>query len=186
MASFEMKPELDQYEKPSKKAIICQSVLRVAGIFASLIATVLMIKSKEKTIYLGFNIDAKFSYSPPFVYFVYANATACFLSFLALANFSYCVRLANCKRHFLIFFGDLVALVLSASSLGAGTAIGLLGKYGNTHTGWLEICDKFSHFCDEVQHSLAAGYLAAILFFILTLWSSGNSKKAATVSSQQP
>lgn len=53
----------------------------------------------------------------------------------------------------------------------AATAIGVIGKYGNTHTGWLKICDHFAKYCDQITKAVGSAYIAVILYLILTIMS---------------
>ncbi|KAL2515152.1 CASP-like protein [Forsythia ovata] len=48
----------------------------------------------------------------------------------------------------------------------AGIAIGYLGKYGNSHTGWMPICDHFAKYCQRVTISVPH-YSAEVKFYIV-------------------
>lgn len=41
-----------------------------------------------------------------------------------------------------------------------------VGKYGNTHTGWMAICGNFSAFCDRAQTSIGQVAAASMLFLV--------------------
>lgn len=64
--------------------------------------------------------------------------------------------------------------LLLDSSISACLAIAQVGKKGNTHAGWLPICGQVPKFCDRVTGSLIAGFAAAILYFLLLLFSFRN------------
>lgn len=66
-----------------------------------------------------------------------------------------------------------MALLLD-SSISACLAVGLVGKNGNTHAGWLPICEQVPKFCDHVKGALAAGFVAAIAYFLVILYSLHN------------
>lgn len=66
-----------------------------------------------------------------------------------------------------------MALLLD-SSISACVAIGLVGKSGNSHAGWLPICGQVPKFCDHVTGALAAGFVAAIAYFLVVLYSLHN------------
>ena len=61
--------------------------------------------------------------------------------------------------------------MLLSSSISAALAIADVGKKGNNHAGWLPICGQVPKFCDHITGSLIAGFVAAILYFVLVLYS---------------
>lgn len=63
-----------------------------------------------------------------------------------------------------------MALVLD-SSISACLAIGMVGKYGNSHAGWLPICGQVPKFCVHVAGALVAGFVAAVAYFLILLYS---------------
>lgn len=75
---------------------------------------------------------------------------------------------------FLIFvFGfDQMAMMCIVIGSSAATAIAYVGRHGNSHAGWMQICDHFGKFCNKVMASLLVSYAAAIIFTALTIWSS--------------
>lgn len=64
-----------------------------------------------------------------------------------------------------------MAMLLS-SSVSAALAIAQVGKKGNSHAGWLPICGQVPKFCDHVSGALVASSAAAIIYFLLILFSS--------------
>ncbi|GFZ06220.1 glucan synthase-like 1 [Actinidia rufa] len=63
---------------------------------------------------------------------------------------------------------------LRHSTISAALAIGYVGKKGNTHAGWLPICGQVPKFCDRVTGALISGFIAAIIYFLLLLYSLHN------------
>lgn len=63
-----------------------------------------------------------------------------------------------------------VVAVLLASSVSSAFAIASVGKKGNTHAGWLPICGQVPKFCNHVTAALVAGFIAAILYFLLVIY----------------
>ena len=61
--------------------------------------------------------------------------------------------------------------LLLTSSISAAMAIADVGKKGNSHAGWLPICGQVPKFCDHVTGALVAGFSAAVLYFLLLLYS---------------
>ncbi|KAK9136260.1 hypothetical protein Syun_015590 [Stephania yunnanensis] len=116
------------------------------------------------TVVYGLTVDAKYSYSSAFKYFVAANAGASLLSLLGLI----CIflPLQGRHKHLSVFLLDLLVMMGAVSGCSAAAAFGWVGKYGNTHTGWMAICDKFSAFCNRSQNSVGIAVVAALLFLI--------------------
>lgn len=71
---------------------------------------------------------------------------------------------------------QIMAVVLMAASV-AATAIGYVGKYGNSHTGWIAICDHFPKFCNRATLSALFSYLAFIFYLVLTIISANISRQ---------
>ncbi|CAL1389190.1 unnamed protein product [Linum trigynum] len=69
-----------------------------------------------------------------------------------------------------------MGLVVAGCS--AAMAIGVIGKYGENHSGWMPICDHFHRFCNRGTTSLALSYISLVLLFILTIMSSRNSSRS--------
>lgn len=69
----------------------------------------------------------------------------------------------------------MMCLVLGGCS--AATAIGFVGQYGNSHTGWTPICDHFGKFCHRVSKSVILSYLSVISLLILVISSAIKSRQ---------
>lgn len=65
---------------------------------------------------------------------------------------------------------DMQLVTMTAiSSFSAAMAEGYIGKYGNTHAGWLPICRYVHGYCTRVTLSLAMSFASFILLFLLTV-----------------
>ncbi|KAF9622391.1 hypothetical protein IFM89_031194 [Coptis chinensis] len=161
------------------KFLIGQAVVRTVAIITTLVAIVLMTISKQKIHIFGFDVDAKFSYTPAFKFYVATNIVACVFAVLSFSVLLRNVRLANPgrKMHYIIFLLDLAVMVFVLIGSAAATAIGYLGRYGNSHAGWMPICDHFGKFCHKTMASLVFSYISVLLFTILIIWSSWKSSK---------
>ncbi|KAK9108951.1 hypothetical protein Sjap_017011 [Stephania japonica] len=133
--------------------LVFQFIARLMGIAFSLASLWLMTTNKQTTVVYGLTVDAKYSYSSAFKYFVAANAGASMLTLLGLI----CLLLPLQAE---------ASTSLYSSSICAAAAFGWVGKYGNTHTGWMAICDKFSAFCNRSQNSVGVAVVATLLFLI--------------------
>ena len=60
--------------------------------------------------------------------------------------------------------------MLLTSSVSSAFAIASVGKKGNTHAGWLPICGQVPKFCKHVTAALVAGFIAAILYSLLVIY----------------
>ncbi|KAG6402856.1 hypothetical protein SASPL_135070 [Salvia splendens] len=69
-----------------------------------------------------------------------------------------------------------VSLVVLVSGCSAATAIGFVGRFGQSETGWIPICDQVERFCDKVMVSIIISFVAAICLFLLTLMSAHKLK----------
>ncbi|GFQ06068.1 CASP-like protein 1f1 [Phtheirospermum japonicum] len=67
----------------------------------------------------------------------------------------------------------MIALLLMAACAASMTTA-FTGKYGNSHVGWMAICDHFAKFCNRGQAVIILTYLGFALYLILTLVSPRN------------
>ncbi|RWR86961.1 CASP-like protein 1F1 [Cinnamomum micranthum f. kanehirae] len=178
---IERNPSQETY---SKTFFLVQVVLRLMAFVASLIATVVMATNKQTLEVYTFQIQAKFSNSPSFIFLVIGNAIASFYALLSVP-FVFVVdsKSSTSRSSFFIFLLDLMimGLVLAASS--AATAIGYVGKKGNSHAGWTPICDQVGKFCDRAGASIVCSYASFVLFFLLLVLSANRSKNTTVASS---
>ncbi|KAM7274920.1 hypothetical protein ACFE04_016786 [Oxalis oulophora] len=159
-------------KKTNKVLFRAQIFLRVAIVGTTLSALFVTITSKETVALYGTVLDARYSYSEAFKFYAYANAIVCGLTVLSLI-FAFVVsrQRSNPHNHFILFVHDLFMTLLELSGCAAATAIGFLGKYGNSHTGWMEICSQFGAYCNKIAAGLAVGYLTFVFLLMLTLTS---------------
>lgn len=73
-----------------------------------------------------------------------------------------------------IQFLDQVFTMLLTSSISAALAIAQVGKKGNSFAGWLPICGQVQKYCDQVKGALIAGFIGAIIYLLLLLYSIHN------------
>ncbi|XP_023516133.1 CASP-like protein 1F1 [Cucurbita pepo subsp. pepo] len=160
-----------------------QIILRALVISSTLAATWTLTTAKQSVVIFGFTLDARYSYSSAFKFFALANAIACGFCLLSLCFVFISSRqlaLGNRQRNFSFFFfffvHDLLMMGLVVSGCAAATAIGFVGRYGNTHTGWSPICDQFAKFCNRITISIAISYFAVLCLLILTIISAYPTK----------
>ncbi|XP_057797470.1 CASP-like protein 1C1 [Salvia miltiorrhiza] len=143
-------------------------VLRLVALGASVSAIVIMVSSHDSAQLFSMKFDAKYSHTPTFKYFVLVNGIASGYTFILL----FFPSKSSCA-HIILLLDLMMALVLD-SSISACVAIGQVGKKGNSHAGWLPICGQVPKFCDHVTGAIAAGFIAAIAYFLVLLYSLHN------------
>ena len=76
-----------------------------------------------------------------------------------------------CMKISLKEFNNVVQLttLTAISAFSAAMSDGYIGKYGNTHAGWLPICGYVHNYCNRVTLSLALAFASFLLLFILTV-----------------
>lgn len=67
--------------------------------------------------------------------------------------------------------------MLTTAGCAAATAVGYVGKYGNSHAGWMAVCGYFPKFCNKATAALSISYFALALYFILTVISANKSRQ---------
>ncbi|TVU20911.1 hypothetical protein EJB05_30514 [Eragrostis curvula] len=151
----------------------CGVTLRAFVLAATLVAAVVMgVDRQTRTIQVTITdtlpplqvpVTAKWSYSSAFVYFVVANAMVCAFSALALAA---------CRRRgavVAVMVGDLVALALLFSAVGAAAEFGILGERGNSHVRWAKVCNVFGRFCERAMTAVIVSLIAAFANLVLLM-----------------
>ncbi|XP_050290769.1 CASP-like protein 1C1 [Quercus robur] len=139
-------------------------LLRLLALGATLAATIIMVTSHDSAEVLNLTFEAKYSNESTFKYFVIAEAVASGYSLIVLF-----ISSKSLLRH-LVMILDVVITMLLSSSVSAAMAIAHVGKKGNSHTGWLPICGQVHKFCNQVTGALIAGFIAAIIYLVLLLY----------------
>ncbi|XP_020252311.1 CASP-like protein 1D1 [Asparagus officinalis] len=134
------------------------------------VAVAVMVSSQETKTFGGLiSIDARFNYSPALIYFVVANSVACLYGvFTTLASFL-CVSKPSPATEllFILSLFDTLMVGVVASATGAGASIAYIGLKGNSHVGWLQICNFYGKFCRHVGISIAFSLVASVALIVL-------------------
>ncbi|KAF8676418.1 hypothetical protein HU200_046964 [Digitaria exilis] len=151
----------------------CGVAMRAFVVAATLVAAVVMgVDRQTRTIRitladtlppLEVPVTAKWSYSSAFVYFVVANAMVCLFSAAALAS---------CRRRGAVvpvMVGDLLALALLFSAVGAAAEFGILGERGNSHVRWAKVCNVYGAFCERAMAAVIVSLLAAFANLVMLM-----------------
>lgn len=150
-------------------------LFRLLAIAATLSAAIVMGLNKQTISIFGVSVKAKYHYSPAFTFFVVANGIGALYGLLSLTFCLFCK--AKAQKSYgpkVLFLFDFVITALVISGLSAASAIAYVGKKGNSHSGWLAICDQFGKFCDHVTGSLIASLFGTLMFMFFTIMSAGS------------
>nr|XP_043617508.1 CASP-like protein 1F2 [Erigeron canadensis] len=152
--------------------------LRIVAAATSVTAACLMFNSRQSKVLFGTDLDARYSYSPAFKFYGMMNAVACAFSVLSLLPvFSLGRKFSNSINYFFLFLHDLMIVLLLAGGCAAATTVAQIGKYGNSHAGWMPICDNFGKFCHKVAASLILGYVSLFCYLLLTVISANKARQ---------
>ncbi|KAJ4913122.1 CASP-like protein 1F1 [Raphanus sativus] len=151
-----------------------QLSMRVLAIGTALASMGLMITNREVASVYGIAFEAKYSDSSAFRYLVYADIAISAVTLFTLVWACLAVRRGGLV--FALFFFDLLATLTAMSAFSAATSEGYIGKYGNTHAGWLPICGYVHGYCNRGTLSLAFSFASFLLLFILTVLSASAAR----------
>ncbi|KAJ8626155.1 hypothetical protein MRB53_019462 [Persea americana] len=141
----------------------CTLLLRLLALGATISATVVMVTSHQSSTFLNISVDAKYQYTPAFKFFVVANVIGGVYSLLTL----FLPQKSMLWR--LVVALDVVVTMLLTAAVSAAAAIGYVGKKGNSHTGWLPVCNQFPKFCNHVTGALALGFCGVLVYMVILL-----------------
>ncbi|KAF5738697.1 RecName: Full CASP-like protein 1D1 Short RcCASPL1D1 [Tripterygium wilfordii] len=119
------------------------------------------------------SLAAKFNHSPAFIYFVAALCVVGLYSIITtLASISVILK-PNHRTIFSFFFvlGDVVMLGLTASATGTAGGVAYIGLKGNSHVGWVKVCNVYDTFCKHIGSAVAISLFAAVVLIALILLS---------------
>ncbi|KAG6764855.1 hypothetical protein POTOM_032343 [Populus tomentosa] len=151
--------------------------LRVLLFAASVTAVVVMVTAKQTEIVpvpvfpFRAPLEAKFSDSPAFIYFISALSVAGLYGILTTLV-SIVLKPAH-ETRFLLHFAllDVLMLGIVASATGAAGGVAYIGLKGNSHVGWVKVCNVYDKFCQHVGSSIAVALFASVLLVLFTMLS---------------
>ncbi|KAJ4871260.1 CASP-like protein 1F1 [Raphanus sativus] len=153
-----------------------QVSMRVLTVGAALASMGLMITNREVASVYGIAFEAKYSDSSAFRYLVYAYIAIAAVTLFTLAWACLAVRRGGFI--FALFVIDLLMALTALSAFSASMSEGYIGKYGNTHAGWLPICGYVHNYCNRVTLSLAFSFVSFLLLFILTVLTASAARRS--------
>ncbi|CAN8325846.1 unnamed protein product [Cochlearia groenlandica] len=152
-----------------------QVSMRVLAIGTAITSMFLMITNREVASLYGLAFEAKYSYSSSFRYFVYAQIAVCATTLFT--SIWACLAVRRGGYVFALFFFDLLTTLTEMSAFSAAMTEGYIGKYGNTHAGWLPICGYVHGYCNRVTLSLAFSFASFLILFVLTVLTASSSRR---------
>ncbi|PIA61631.1 hypothetical protein AQUCO_00300863v1 [Aquilegia coerulea] len=151
--------------------------LRVLVFASSLTAIVVMVTSKQTELitvpFIEIQIlnTAKFTQVPAFVNLVAAVSVAGLYSIVSILASLVWKRYHSNKLLFLFILIDVVMMGIVASATGTAGSIAYIGKHGNSHAGWGEICSAYDKFCLHIGVSIGLSLFASALLLVLVILS---------------
>ncbi|XP_072998362.1 CASP-like protein 1F1 [Typha latifolia] len=138
-----------------------QVLVRSLASFATLAATLIMVLSEDTAVLGSFSMHADYKSSPAFKFFLLGNAIAC--GYSLFSSFLMWQIGSSCFVHLM----DMLAMGLVMAAAASASAIGYVGKYGNSHTGWFQVCNYFDKYCNKVGISFICSYVGFLLFYLV-------------------
>lgn len=153
--------------------LMAHEILRILAFLLSAASIAVMVTNSQTVTIFSFQFEAHYYYSSSLKFFVAANAIVCGFSLLTLIIGLLLLRRPGSLQRPYSFFSlilhDIVMTVLIISACAAATAVGYVGQYGESHVGWLAICDRVPKFCKRNMVSLFLSYLAFFAYLGLTI-----------------
>ncbi|KAL1351056.1 hypothetical protein HN51_015007 [Arachis hypogaea] len=161
----------------------CEVVVRLLGLFLTLVATIIVGVDKETKIisYAGidFKATAKWEYLSATVFLLVSNAIACSYAAASLVMLEMAKRRRNDNNDVLstsvVEFGvtvmDLVMMGLLFSANGAAAAVGVIAQNGNSHIQWMKVCNVFDAYCRHMTAAFLLSFFASVSFLFMVLFS---------------
>ncbi|CAA0806899.1 CASP-like protein 1F1 [Striga hermonthica] len=163
---------------PHKLFFATQISLRLLAFAATLAATSIMLSTKQTALVFGIQFDARYSYSPAFKFFAFANLVVCVFTVPSLFTaFILGRKTVDSTYYFYMFLHDMVMTILLMAGCAAATVVGYIGKYGNSHSGWMAICGYFNKFCDWVMAATILSYFGLFFYFVLAIVTAHKSRQ---------
>ncbi|XP_073053835.1 CASP-like protein 1 [Primulina eburnea] len=166
---------------PTRYFALLEVVLRFLLFASALVAVLVIVTSKQTELvpispFPPFPLalrDAKFNQSPAYIYFVAAlSVTGLYAVISTLLSF-YSLLKPGCftkaLSHFVII--DVLLLGIVASATGAAGAVAYIGLKGNSHAGWMKVCNIYDKICRHFGASVALSLFGSIVLVLLVLLS---------------
>ncbi|KAK9715111.1 hypothetical protein RND81_06G144300 [Saponaria officinalis] len=151
---------------------MAEMVLRILIVALGGVAAVLIGTNTEVKLIFSISKKASFTDMKALVFLVVANAVVAAYSLVHLVR---CVAgmargsiLFSKPLAWLIFSGDQVMAYLSVAAVAAAAQSSVLGKFGQTELQWMQICDLYAKFCNQVGEGIAASLVVSICSVILS------------------
>ncbi|MED6221239.1 hypothetical protein PIB30_052580 [Stylosanthes scabra] len=143
------------------------------GASVSALASIVSSYQTEFVLFQGVPVlqPAKFKYSPALIYFVSAFTVSGFYGLLTTIISISLIQKPQYKLKFLLhlLFWDALILGIVASATGAAGSIAYVGLKGNSHVGWIKICNVYDKFCRHLAGSIAVALFGSIVN-VLLIW----------------
>ncbi|KAL9237021.1 hypothetical protein vseg_011611 [Gypsophila vaccaria] len=151
---------------------LAELVLRILILGLAVLAAVLIATNSEVQVIFSITKTAKFTDMKALVLLVVANGVLAAYSLVQLAR---CVTgmvrgsiLFSKPLAWVLFCGDQVMAYLSIAAVAAAAQSSVIGKFGQTELQWMQICDLYAKFCNQVGEGIAGSLAVSICSVILS------------------
>ncbi|MED6158901.1 hypothetical protein PIB30_037362 [Stylosanthes scabra] len=163
----------------------CDLVVRLLGLFLSLVSTIIVGVDKETKIIsyagLNFKATAKWEYMSATVFLLVSNGIACSYAAASLVMLEMAKRrrsndddnknkkvvLSLSAVEFGVTVMDLVMMGLLFSANGAAASVGVIAQNGNSHIQWMKVCNVFDAYCRHMTAAFLLSFFASISFLFM-------------------
>ncbi|XP_057738407.1 CASP-like protein 1D2 [Arachis stenosperma] len=143
------------------------------GASVSAVASIVSSDQTELVLFQGVPVPnpAKFKYSPALIYFVSAFSVSGLYGLLTTIVSISVIQKPQYKLKFLLhlLLCDALILGIVASATGTAGGIAYLGLKGNSHVGWIKVCNVYDKFCRHLAGSIATALFGSIVD-VLLIW----------------
>ncbi|CAM8908011.1 unnamed protein product [Rhodiola kirilowii] len=154
-----------------RRVRLLELVLRCVICGLGILSTVLVATDTQVKEIFMVRKKAKYTDMKALVFLVIANGLAAGYSLLQGVR---CVVsllkgnvLLNKPLAWVIFSGDQIMAYLTAAAVAAAAQSAVLAKFGQDNLQWMEICQLFGKFCNQVGEGVACAMLVSLSFVVL-------------------
>ncbi|KAJ8898683.1 hypothetical protein K2173_004717 [Erythroxylum novogranatense] len=155
-----------------KKGRSGEVILRMLVVLLTLVASIVVGVDKETTTVsitlmsslppLQIPVTAKWQYMSALVFLLVSNVFACTYAIVSLL---YTLCTENIAKVVVVIL-DILVMGLLFSANGAAAAVGVIGRYGNSHVRWNKVCYMVDRFCRQ----LGAAFALSLSGSFVLLW----------------
>ncbi|ESW19627.1 hypothetical protein PHAVU_006G141200 [Phaseolus vulgaris] len=151
---------------------ITELVLRCVILGLGVLAAVLVGTDSQVKEFFSIQKTAKFTDMKALVFLVVANGLAAGFSLLQGLHCIICVvrgrTLLSKPLAWVIFSGDQVMAYVTVAAVAAAGQSGMLAKVGQPELQWMELCNMYGKFCNQVGEGIASAFGVSLSMVVLS------------------